>query len=154
MPQFLIFRQLGWIDTLLPLWVPAFFGSAFNIFMLRQFFLGVPMELEDAAKIDGCSYFGSFWRVMLPQVKPALAVIAIWTFMGAWNNFMGPLIYTNSPENMPVSYAIQLFQGDRGAEPGLVMALTTLSVLPVLLVFFFAQKYFIEGVQLSGLGGR
>jgi multiple sugar transport system permease protein len=154
LPQFLIFRSLGWIDTLMPLWVPAFFASAFNVFLLRQFFMQVPSELEDAAKIDGCSYPRTFWSVMLPQVKPALAVIAIWSFMGAWNNFMGPLIYINSPEKMPISYALQLFQGDRLGEPGLLMAFATLSVIPVLLLFFFAQRYFIEGVQLSGLGGR
>jgi len=154
LPQFLIFRKLGWIDTLLPIWVPAFFASAFNVFLLRQFFKGIPMELEDAAKIDGCSYLKAFWSIMLPQIKPALAVIAIWTFMGAWNNFMQPLIYINSPENMPLSYALQLFQGDRGNEPGLMMAFATLTILPVLGVFFFAQKYFIEGVTLSGLGGR
>jgi multiple sugar transport system permease protein len=154
LPTFLIFRGLGWIDTLLPLWVPAFFGSAFNIFLLRQFFLSIPMELEDASKIDGCSYLRTFWSVMLPQIKPALAVIAIWTFMGAWNNFMGPLIYINSPENMPIAYAVQLFQGDRGGEPGLLTAFTTMAILPVLALFFFAQRYFIEGVTLSGLGGR
>ena len=154
MPQFLIFRSLNWIDTLYPLWVPAFFASAFNVFLLRQFFKGIPMELEDAAKIDGCTYLKTFWSVMLPQIKPALAVIAIWTFMGAWNNFMGPLIYINSPENMPLSYALQLFQGDRTGEPGLLMAFATLCMLPVLAVFFFAQRYFIEGVTLSGLGGR
>ncbi|MDR3692001.1 MAG: carbohydrate ABC transporter permease [Fimbriimonas sp.] len=154
LPQFLIFRYLGWIDTLYPLWVPAFFASAFNVFLLRQFFKGIPMELEDAAKIDGCSYAKTFWSVMLPQIKPALAVIAVWTFMGAWNNFMGPLIYVNSPENMPLSYALQLFQGDRGGEPGLMMAFATMCILPVLAVFFFAQRYFIEGVTLSGLGGR
>jgi multiple sugar transport system permease protein len=154
LPQFLIFRQLHWIDTLYPLWVPAFFASAFNVFLLRQFFKGIPMELEDAAKIDGCSYGKTFWSVMLPQIKPALAVIAIWTFMGAWNNFMGPLIYVNSPENMPLSYALQLFQGDRGGEPGLLMAFATMCMIPVLAVFFFAQRYFIEGVTLSGLGGR
>ncbi len=154
LPQFLIFRGLGWIDTLLPLWVPAFFGSAFNIFLLRQFFMNIPMELEDAAKIDGCGYLKTFWAIMMPQIKPALAVIAIWTLMGAWNNFMGPLIYVNSPENMPISYALQLFQGDRLGEPGLLMAFTTMSILPVLALFFFAQRYFIEGVTLSGLGGR
>src|ERR1019366_5726587 len=82
LPTFLIFRQLGWIDTLYPLWVPSFFASAFNVFLLRQFFMNIPMELEDAAKIDGCSYAKTFWSVMLPQIKPALAVIAIWTFMG------------------------------------------------------------------------
>jgi multiple sugar transport system permease protein len=154
LPQFLIFRQLNWIDTLYPLWVPAFFASAFNVFLLRQFFKGIPMELEDAAKIDGCTYARTFWSVMLPQIKPALAVIAVWTFMGAWNNFMGPLIYVNSPENMPLSYALQLFQGDRGNEPGLMMAFATMCMVPVLAVFFFAQRYFIEGVTLSGLGGR
>ncbi|MCW5943640.1 MAG: carbohydrate ABC transporter permease [Fimbriimonadaceae bacterium] len=154
LPTFLIFRSLGMIDTLYPIWIPAFFASAFNVFLLRQFFMTIPMELEDAAKIDGCSYLRTFWQVMLPQVKPALAVIAIWTFMGAWNNFMGPLIYVNSPENMPISYALQLFQGDRGGEPGLLMAAATMTMLPVLALFFFAQKYFIEGVTLSGLGGR
>ena len=154
LPQFLIFRSLGWIDSLYPLWVPAFFASAFNVFLLRQFFKGIPMELEDAAKIDGCSYFRSFWNIMLPQIKPALAVIAIWTVLGAWNNFMGPLIYVNSPENMPISYALQLFHGDRSGEPGYLMAFATLTILPVLALFFFAQKYFIEGVTLSGMGGR
>ncbi|MBV6458716.1 MAG: hypothetical protein HONBIEJF_01854 [Fimbriimonadaceae bacterium] len=154
LPTFLIFRNLGWIDTLAPLWVPAFFAGAFNVFMLRQFFLTIPMELEDAAKIDGCSYWKTFWAVMLPQVKPALAVIAIWTFMATWNNFMGPLIYINSPENMPIAYAVQLFQSQRGGEPALLMAFATMAMVPVLLVFFFAQRYFIEGVTLSGLGGR
>lgn len=154
MPQFLIFRQLGWIDTLLPLWVPSFFGSAFNIFMLRQFFMQIPMELEDAAKIDGCNYLRSFWSIMMPLIKPALAVVAVTTFVGAWNNFMGPLIYINSPEHMPLSYALKLYSGDRGGEPGLLMAFATLCMLPVLGVFFFAQRYFIEGVTLSGLGGR
>lgn len=154
LPSFLIFRQLGWIDTLLPLWVPAFFAGAFNVFLLRQFFSTIPMELEEAARIDGCSYWRTFWQVMLPQVKPALAAISIWTFMGAWNNFMGPLIYISSPENMPLAYALQLFSGDRGGDAQLMMAFATMTVMPVVLLFFFAQRYFIEGVQLSGLGGR
>jgi len=114
----------------------------------------IPKELEDASKIDGCSYFKTFWTIMLPQIKPALAVIAIWTFMGVWNNFMGPLVYINSPENMPISYGLQLYQGQRGNEPGLLMAFATMAMVPVLLLFFFAQRYFIEGVTLSGLGGR
>jgi multiple sugar transport system permease protein len=154
LPVFLIFRSLGWIDTLQPLWVPAFFGSAFNVFLLRQFFLTVPPELEEAARIDGCSHLQTFWRIMLPQVKPALAAVAIWTFTGTWNNFMGPLIYINSPEKMPVSYALQLFQSAHGGDPGALMAATTTVMLPVVLVFFFAQRYFIEGVTLTGLGGR
>ncbi len=154
LPQFLIFKSLGWIDTLYPLWVPAFFGSAFNVFLLRQFFMQIPMELEDAAKIDGCGYLKTFWSIMMPQIKPALTVIAIWTFMGAWNNFMGPLIYINSPDKMTLAYALQLFQGDRSSEPGLLMAFSTMTLAPVLALFFFTQRYFIEGVTLSGLGGR
>lgn len=154
MPQFLIFRGLGWIDTLLPLWVPAFFGSAFNIFLLRQFFMSIPSELEDAAKIDGCGPFGIYWRIMLPLVKPALAAIAIMGTLGAWNNFQGPLIYLSSPEKMPLAYALQLYQQEHSGEPGLLMAASTMVLLPILLLFFFTQRYFIEGVSLTGLGGR
>lgn len=154
LPQFLIFRQLGWIDTLLPLWVPSFFASAFNVFLLRQFFRQIPQEFEDAARIDGCTYLRTFWSILLPQIKPALTVVAIWTLMSTWNNFLGPLIYVNSPENMPISYALQLFSGDRSGEPSLLMAFSALSMMPVLAIFAFAQKYFIDGVTLSGLGGR
>lgn len=154
LPQFLIFRSLGWIDTLLPLWVPTFFASAFNVFLLRQFFATVPKEYEESARIDGCGYWRTFWQVMLPQVKAALAVIAIWTFMGAWNNFMGPLIYLTSPEKMTLSYALHLFAGDRGTEPALMMSFATMTIVPVVLLFFFAQKYFMDSIQLTGLGGR
>lgn len=154
MPQFMIFRGLGWVDTLRPLWVPAFFGSAFNIFMLRQFFAGVPVELEEAAKLDGCGVPRTFWSVSLPQIVPALATIAIWTAIGAWNNFTGPLIYINSPENMPVSYAVQLFQGQRNNDPGILMAFVTLSVIPVIALFLVAQRYFTQSAVSTGLGGR
>jgi multiple sugar transport system permease protein len=154
MPQFLIFRNLGWIDTLRPLWVPAFFGGAFNIFMLRQFFLSIPTELEDAAKIDGCGPFGIYWRVMLPLVQPALAAIAIMAILAAWNNFQGPLIYLSSPENMPLAYGLQLYQQQHSGEPGLLMAASTMVIMPIMALFFFTQRYFIEGVSLSGLGGR
>ena len=101
MPLFLIFRSLGWIDTLKPLWVPSFFGSAFNIFLLRQFFMGIPTELEDAASIDGCSYYGIFWRIMLPQIKPALAAMTIMAFMGAWNNFRDRSSISVRPRKRP-----------------------------------------------------
>lgn len=154
LPTFLIFRSLGWVDTLLPLWVPAFLGSAINIFLLRQFFSTIPMELEDAAKIDGCSPIRTYWQIMLPQVKPALAFIGVSTTLATWNNFMGPLVYVNSPEKMPIAYALQLFQSDRVEDPGLLMAFAVMGMLPILLLFFFAQRYFIEGVSLSGLGGR
>jgi multiple sugar transport system permease protein len=154
MPQFLIFRSLGWYDTLTPLWAPAFLGSAFNVFLLRQFFLSIPTELEDAAKIDGCGPFGIYWRVMLPLVKPALAAIGILSILGSWNNFQGPLIYISSPEKMPMAYALQQYQTAHSSEPGLLMAASTLVVLPIIVLFFFTQRYFIEGVSLTGLAGR
>jgi len=102
---FLIFRWLGWIDTLRPLWVPAFCAGAFGVFLLRQFFMTIPTDLEDAAKIDGCSLFGIYWRIMLPLIKPALAALVIMSFIGGWGDFMRPLIYITSPEKMPLSYA-------------------------------------------------
>ena len=154
MPRFLIFRELHWIDTLLPLWVPSFFASAFSVFLMRQFFMGIPQELEDAAKIDGCGPFTMWWRVMMPLVKPALAAVTIMTFLGAWKDFLGPLIYISSPEKMPLSYVLQLYNAAHGGEPGLLMAATTLVVLPVVVLFFFTQRYFIEGVSFTGLGGR
>lgn len=154
MPRFLLFRDLHWIDTLLPLWVPSFFASAFNVFLLRQFFLGVPQELEDAARIDGCGYFSTYWRIMLPQVKPALAAVTLMTFLGAWKDFLNPLIYISSPAKMPLSYVLQLFNSAHGAQPGMLMAATTLVMVPVVLLFFFTQRFFIEGVSLTGLGGR
>lgn len=154
LPTFLIFRWLGWIDTLYPLWVPAFLGGAFNVFLLRQFFMTIPSELEDAAKIDGCNPWATYRRIMLPLIKPAMVCIGVWTFMGAWGNFMGPLIYLNTIDKMPIAYALQLYSLDKGGEPGLMMAMSTVAMLPILILFFFAQRYFIEGVSLSGLGGR
>ena len=153
MPVFLIFRWLGWIDSLRPLWVPSFFGGAYYIFMLRQFFLGIPNELEDAAKIDGCSPYGIFWRIMLPQVKPALAAITIMSFMAVWNDFRGPLIYISSPEKETLAYALQLFQTAHGSEPALLMAASTMMIVPILALFFFTQRYFIQGITLTGIKG-
>jgi multiple sugar transport system permease protein len=153
MPVFLIFRAVGWIDTLRPLWVPTFFGSAFNIFLLRQFFLTIPNDLEEAARLDGCSYFGIYWRIMLPLIKPALAAITIMTFMASWNNFMGPLIYVSTPTRMPLAYALSLFQTQHTNEPGMLMAAATMMMLPVLGLFFFTQRYFIQGITLTGIKG-
>lgn len=153
LPSFLIFRELGWVDSLAPIWAPTFFGSAFNIFLLRQFFLTLPRELEDAAKIDGCSQLRTLWSVMAPQIKPALVVVGIWTFIGAWNNFMGPLIYVSSPEKMTIAYAMQLFAGDKSNQPGLLMAFATMALTPVILIFFFAQRAFVEGIALTGRTG-
>lgn len=153
LPTFLIFKQLGWIDTLNPLWVPAWFGSAFNIFLLRQFFSRVPQELEQAATIDGCGPLRIYWSVLLPQIKPALITLAIGGFVGTWNNFQGPLLYTNSVEKMPLAYGLQLFVGDRSGEPALLLAASVLVLLPILALYFFTQKYFMEQLSLSGMGG-
>jgi ABC-type glycerol-3-phosphate transport system permease component len=152
-PTFLIFRQLGWVDTLRPLWFGGLFGGAFNVFLLRQFFLTIPTELEDAAKIDGCGYFTIYWRIMLPLIKPALAALAIMHFMGTWNDFMGPLIYISSPHLMTGSYALQLFRSAHSAEWALLTAAATLWTLPVLTLFFFTQRYFIQGITLTGIKG-
>lgn len=153
MPVFLIFRSLGWIDTLKPLWVPSLFASAFNVFLLKQFFLGIPTEIEDAAKLDGCSYLAIFWKVMMPQMKPALAAITIMTFMGAWNDFRGPLIYISSPSHETLAYALQLYQNTHGGEHGMMMAASAMVMIPVLAIFFFTQKYFIQGITLTGIKG-
>ncbi|HLJ54757.1 MAG TPA: carbohydrate ABC transporter permease [Chthonomonadaceae bacterium] len=153
MPVFLIFRYVGWIDSLKPLWVPAFFGAPYYIFLLRQFFLSVPTELEDAAKIDGCGYFTTFWRIMVPQIKPALAALTIMAFMASWNDFRGPLIYISSPEKETLAYALQLFQTSHGSEPALLMAASTMVIVPVILLFFFTQRYFIQGITLTGIKG-
>jgi len=152
-PVFVIFKKLGWYNTMKPLWVPAFFGSAFFIFLVRQFLLSIPQDLEDAAKIDGCSYFRIYWNIMLPLIKPTLATIAIFTFMGSWNNFMGPLIYINKLELTPLSLGLFVLRTAHGGEWGMMMAASTMMTLPVIIVFFFAQKYFIQGVTLTGMKG-
>lgn len=151
-PRFLIFKQLGWVDTLLPLWVPAWFAtSGFDVFLLRQFFMTLPSDLEDAAKLDGCGYFTIYWRIMLPLIKPAIAAVAIFTFLATWNDFMGPLIYVYSPWNMTGSYALRLFQSANGSDWAMLLAASSLWTLPVVLLFFFAQRAFIEGITLTGM---
>ncbi|HHV80901.1 TPA: carbohydrate ABC transporter permease [bacterium] len=152
-PQFLIFRNLGWLNTMLPLWFPSFFGNAFNIFLLRQFFMTLPKELDDAARIDGCSFFGIFWRINLPLIIPAVTTVTIFTFMGTWNNFIGPLIYVRSYDAMPLSLGLRMFQEAYSAEWGALMAASLMMILPVILVFFFLQKYFVQGISLTGLKG-
>jgi ABC-type glycerol-3-phosphate transport system permease component len=150
-PQFLIFRWLGWYGTLLPLWVPAFTGAPFFIFMLRQFMLTVPKDLEEAARIDGCSWFGIYWRVMLPLMRPALCAVAIFTFMGTWNDFMGPLLYLNDKRSYPLSVGLFGFRAEHLGEFNMLMAASMLMTVPAMALFFLAQRYFIEGITLSGL---
>jgi multiple sugar transport system permease protein len=152
-PTFAIFKWLGWIGTPLPLVVPPFFGGAFSIFLLRQFFLTIPYELSDAAKIDGCSEFGIYHRIVLPLAKPALATVGLFTFIGAWNDFLGPLLYLNDERTYTLSLGLQRFVSQHGAEWAMLMAASTLMTLPIIVIFFFAQRTFIQGVTLTGIKG-
>jgi len=149
-----LFRHLGWIGSYKPLWVPACFGSAFNIFLLRQFFLTIPSELSDAARIDGCSEFGIFRHIILPLSKPALAVVALFHFMYVWNDFLGPLIYLTNQKLFTLSLGLQFYQSQHGGtEWNMLMAASAIVVLPVIVLFFFTQRSFIQGVRLSGIKG-
>jgi multiple sugar transport system permease protein len=157
-PQFLIMQKLGWYNTLKPLWVMSFFGSAFSIFLLRQFLKGIPRDLEDAARLDGCGFLRIYWHIMLPLVRPTLAVIAIFTFLATWNDFMGPLIYLSDQRLYPLSFGlyafqIQSLQPGTSAGIGMLMAGSLLMMLPVIAIFFFAQRYFLQGVTLTGMKG-
>lgn len=158
-PLFVIFKKLGWINTYNPLIVPHFFGSAFFIFLLRQFFLALPLELSDAARIDGASELRIFVRIILPLSKAALAVVALFTFMNAWNDYLGPLIYINKVDKWVLTLgvgrlrsAVDEIGNTKLAYPWL-MAVSSLITLPVFLAFFFAQRSFIEGISLTGLKG-
>ena len=152
-PYFLIVKSLGWYNTLTPLWAMSLFGNAFNIFLLRQFMKGIPRDLEDAARIDGCSSWQVYLHVILPLIKPTLACIAIFTFMGVWNDFMGPLIYLSDQRLYPLSLGLYAFNVQAGGSFGMMMAGSLLMTLPVIAIFFFAQKYFIQGVTLTGMKG-
>lgn len=153
LPVFVIFKKLGWIGGFRPLIVPAFFGSAFFIFLLRQFFLTIPQELSDAARIDGASDFGIWRNVMLPLSKPALTTVAIFTFMGAWNDFLGPLMYLNDDRMYTLSLGLQQFVTQHGAEWNLLMAASVVMTLPIIVLWFFGQKTFVQGVTLTGVKG-
>jgi multiple sugar transport system permease protein len=152
-PQYLVFRLIGWIDTQMPLWVPRVFTPVFATFLMRQFFKSLPQELDDAARVDGASTFTIFWRIMLPQTTPALAAIAIFTFLDSWNDLFGPLIYINSEELQTLPVALAQFQNEYFTQITLLMAGATVAVLPVILVYVLAQKYFIQGITMTGLKG-
>lgn len=152
-PHFLIWKYLGAYNSLTPLWLGHAFGSAFFVFLLRQFLKGIPRDLEDAARIDGCGTFRIYWHLMLPLMKPSLAAIAIFTFMGTWNDFMGPLIYLADQRLYPLAFGLYAFSVQVGNNPALTMAGSLLMTLPVIIIFFFAQKYFIQGVTLTGMKG-
>ncbi len=151
-PLYGVFKNFGWIGTLKPLWFPCFFGGAFNIFLLKQFFMTIPRDLTDAARVDGCNEFEIFWRIILPLSRPALSVVALFHFMYAWNDFMGPLIYLTNKDTYTLSLGLQVFQSQHGGtEWHLLMAASAMVLLPILILFFFAQKTFIQGVALTGL---
>jgi multiple sugar transport system permease protein len=152
-PQFLIWKNVGLYDSLAPLWLGPVFGNAFFIFLLRQFLKGVPRDLEDAARIDGCGFLRIYWHIMLPLIKPSLAAIAIFTFMGTWNDFMGPLIYIADQRLYPLAFGLYAFAVQVNNNPALTMAGSFLMTVPVIVIFFFAQKYFIQGVTLTGIKG-
>ncbi len=153
-PLYLFFTEtLKWGDTILPLVVPSFFANAFDIFLLRQFFRSIPEDLMDAARIDGAGEFRIFLQVVLPLSKPVLAAVTIFTFLWAWNDFLGPLLYLNNPENFTMALGLQDFKGQRSIAWNQLMAATTVFTIPIIIIFFFAQRTFIEGIKLTGSKG-
>jgi len=153
-PTYLLFRLFGWLDTFKSLIVPQYFGNAFYIFMLRQFFMTLPRELDDAAKIDGCGFFSIFWRVILPLSRPALATVAIFSFYSNWNNFMEPMIFLNSMEKYTLPLGLSFYINVRGlTEWNLLMAASVMPIIPCVVLFFLGQRYFVQGIALTGLKG-
>ncbi|MFJ5759844.1 carbohydrate ABC transporter permease [Neobacillus sp. NPDC093182] len=148
-PQYVIYAKLGWLNTYLPLILPAFFGSAFNIFLLRQFFLTIPNELIEAAKIDGANHLYIWWKIFIPLAKPAIATVAIFSFNGAWNDFLGPLLYINDESLYTLQLGLQIFKGQNDTQWNFLMAGSLMVLLPVITIFFFFQRYFIEGMNLT-----
>lgn len=152
-PTYLLFSRLGWLDTYLPLFLRASIADPFHVFMLRQFFRSLPRELDDAARIDGCSLFGIFWRIALPQSFPALGVLCIFEFTYNWNNFVLPLIYLDSVNKFPVALGLRLMQGQYRTNMGSMMAGALMAVAPILIIFFIAQRYFVQGIVITGVKG-
>jgi len=151
-PLFVIFRHLGWIDTYYPLIVPSYLtGWPFFIFLLRQFFLSIPVDLGDAAKVDGASHFQVYSRIVLPLSKPALAVVAVFAFLLHWNDFFGPLIFLTQESKFTLALGLAVFSGNHPNEWGILMAVSILMLIPTVVVFFFCQRYFVEGITLTGL---
>lgn len=152
-PVYILFSKLGWVNTFLPLIVPAFFGSPFYIFLLRQFFLTLPLELEDAARIDGAGALQIIWHIILPVSRPAMATVAIFSFQAAWNDFLPPLIYLHEQTKYTVSLGLSFFRSTYDVRWGYLMAAALVTMLPMVIVFFLAQRVFIQGITLTGLKG-
>ena len=153
-PLFILFKELGWINTILPLVVPTFFAtSAFYIFLLRQFFMTLPLELDDAARVDGCSTFGIFYRICVPLIKPALGIILVFSFMNHWNDFLGPLIFLSDLDQYTLALGLRFFQGQYRVEWTLLMAASLIILSPCIILFFIAQKNYIQGIVITGVKG-
>jgi multiple sugar transport system permease protein len=156
-PSFLLFNVLGWYGTYLPLWVPSFFGSAFNIFITRQYMRSFPRDLDDAAMIDGCNRLGIYWRIILPLSRPVITVMTVFTFQGVWNDFTGPLIYLNDPSKFTLAVALNYFRQStftgQVSTTNLVMAAALMSTIPMLILYFFFQKQLIGGIASVGIKG-
>jgi len=150
-PTYVLFQKIGLLGSYAPLILPAFLGNAFWIFMLRQFFLGIPGDLVDAARMDGANEFRIFWEIMLPLVKPALIVVAVFTLLTTWNDFFGPLIYLSDPDSYPLSLGLYAFRAQRSTEWAMLMAASVLVTLPVILLFAVGQRYFMTGIKTTGL---
>ncbi len=153
-PLFLLFKRIGWIDTILPLTVPTFFGAnAFFIFLLRQFFRTLPLDLDDAARVDGCNTFHVFLRICLPLIRPALGIIFVFSFMHNWNDFLGPLIFLSHTTKYTLALGLRYFQSQYRVEWALMMAVSLIILTPNIVLFFLAQKYYIQGIVVSGVKG-
>jgi ABC-type glycerol-3-phosphate transport system permease component len=152
-PLYLIFSKIGWVNSFKPLIVPNFLGAAFFIFLLRQFFLTIPLDLSDAARIDGASELQIYGRIVMPLSRPALVTVALFTFLATWNDFLGPLIYLTDGNKYTLAVGLAAFRGQYRTQWDLMMAAATVVTAPVIIIFFFAQKQFIEGITLTGIKG-
>jgi multiple sugar transport system permease protein len=151
-PSFVLFKSMGWYDTFYPLIIPAFLGGgAYNIFLMRQFFMSIPYEMDEAAKIDGCTNFGVYWRILLPLCKPALVTVAVFSFVYNWNDFINPLIYLDSNSKKTLALGLTNFVSLYGQDYHLLMAASLLISLPIILMFFVGQRYFVQGIATTGL---
>lgn len=152
-PRFVLFNKMGWVGSYLPMIVPSFFASGFNIFLIMQFIRGIPRDMDEAAKIDGCSWYGVFFRIIVPLIVPSLVTVGVLTFMGSWEDFMGALLYLNKPATYTVAYALKMFNDSSMSDYGATFAMSTASLVPVLTLFFFFQKNLVEGISIQGLKG-
>jgi ABC-type glycerol-3-phosphate transport system permease component len=153
-PTFIIFKDIHWVGTFYPLWVPSWFAAAFYVFLMRQFMMTLPVELDEAAKIDGASNFRILWQVIVPLCGPAIATVAIFSFLAHYNDFMGPLLYISENKMYTIPLGLLWFQGRFGNYWHLVMAASMVSIAPLIVLFFIAQRYFVQGIALTGLAGR